>query len=749
MAADAGSTSKPKRPAKASLRQPARAKLRRPACLTICFLVAICIGLPNAVSYLQGLLQRRPAMAHMAAPAALGKDVAGTEAALNGTAGRETAIEQGGGLDSKDSAVRMEKREDRSPQAGGGGSREEKEQNEGTRAPAGESISSRNHATGEGTPILYAQKPDHFGATDANDGGTFQGKSAEVEVEKHGTPTARAGGRSSVTPVRVTDRHLGSTEGAVDDASGQRRREGSKRPAGEVPRAVDKPHRRVEEGQGERPRIRISRSGTSRPWSGATDETGKRREGAGVPPPGGGVHKPRLLHNKLPKAQIESSKVIGTGAVSAEEATTLRLVSGEAALATGLGGGVSSPSPLRVYMYDLPAKFNWELLAPEGGGPPKGTVVVTGPGVFDSDKLPQVAERGWGRLSADRANQSLLLPAICSDPLDAQYFPDYFLVLSLLSGGLASVRRVRLPSEADVFFVPFFATLSFVRLRGHSTHRRDKDEDLQDELVDWLSRQDTWQQHRGRRHFISAFHPHAMEHALPRLRAATFLVADFWRPSAAAREATALEKDLVGGYNSLLKRFDNDTGGWGARPTLLFFRGGTKRKRRGVLREQLVSVLEGEEGVRYEEGAPWEKGAVALAAQGMQTSKYCLVPAGDCPSTSRLYDTIASHCVPVVVSDFVELPYEDVLDYTDFAIFVKERKALAKGYLTTLLRAITKERWNAMWRRLLEVDKHFLYGFPPKPDGAEDMLWRALQRRVEAKGPLKLPKRTHRKSFQA
>lgn len=48
---------------------------------------------------------------------------------------------------------------------------------------------------------------------------------------------------------------------------------------------------------------------------------------------------------------------------------------------------------------------------------------------------------------------------------------------------------------------------------------------------------------------------------------------------------------------------------------------------------------------------------------GMRTSKFCLHPAGDTPSACRMFDAIVNLCVPVVVSDSIELPFEDVLDY--------------------------------------------------------------------------------------
>lgn len=44
-------------------------------------------------------------------------------------------------------------------------------------------------------------------------------------------------------------------------------------------------------------------------------------------------------------------------------------------------------------------------------------------------------------------------------------------------------------------------------------------------------------------------------------------------------------------------------------------------------------------------------------------SVFCLSPAGDTPSSARLFDAIVSGCIPVIVSDEVELPFEGILDY--------------------------------------------------------------------------------------
>lgn len=50
-------------------------------------------------------------------------------------------------------------------------------------------------------------------------------------------------------------------------------------------------------------------------------------------------------------------------------------------------------------------------------------------------------------------------------------------------------------------------------------------------------------------------------------------------------------------------------------------------------------------------------------------SIFCLNPAGDTPSSARLFDAIVSGCIPVIVSDELELPFEGILDYSKVCAF--------------------------------------------------------------------------------
>ncbi|CAI0392693.1 unnamed protein product [Linum tenue] len=87
----------------------------------------------------------------------------------------------------------------------------------------------------------------------------------------------------------------------------------------------------------------------------------------------------------------------------------------------------------------------------------------------------------------------------------------------------------------------------------------------------------------------------------------------------------------------------------------------------------------------------------------MHTSKFCLNPAGDTPSACRLFDAIVSLCVPVIVSDSIELPFEDVIDYKKIAIFVGTKASLRPGYLASLLRGVSTERILEFQKELKQV----------------------------------------------
>lgn len=122
----------------------------------------------------------------------------------------------------------------------------------------------------------------------------------------------------------------------------------------------------------------------------------------------------------------------------------------------------------------------------------------------------------------------------------------------------------------------------------------------------------------------------------------------------------------------------------------------------GKIRDLLFQVLEEEQEVIIKHGAQ-SRESRRIASQGMHTSRFCLHPAGDTPSACRLFDAIVSLCVPVIVSDYIELPFEDVIDYRKIAIFVDSNTAVKPGNLVKLLRRVSSEKILEFQKELKKV----------------------------------------------
>ncbi|KAJ7551815.1 hypothetical protein O6H91_06G031500 [Diphasiastrum complanatum] len=361
---------------------------------------------------------------------------------------------------------------------------------------------------------------------------------------------------------------------------------------------------------------------------------------------------------------------------------------------------------LKVFMYDLPRRFN------------------------------------LGLLRTKDANQSLPwpendLPIWAKSGLSKQHNVEYWMMMSLLGDQTLgaenrSAVRVKDPINADVFFVPFFSSVSF---NMHSHKMRDpvsteQDKNLQAELVEFLTASKWWQRSGGRDHVIVIHHPNAFRFFKDRLNASIFIVADFWRFS---KRVARLSKDVVAPYTHMVSTYHEDEAEdpFGSRTILLFFQGRIFRKDDGFVRAKLARILRRTDGVHFRAGTATPNG-VAEVTKGMRSSKFCLHPAGDTPSACRLFDAIVSHCVPVIVSDRIELPFEDELDYKEFCLFFSVADALKPDHLLRHLQNFDKDLWLKMWRRLREVSHHFEYQYPLKKDDAVNMVWKQVRGKLPA-----------------
>lgn len=283
------------------------------------------------------------------------------------------------------------------------------------------------------------------------------------------------------------------------------------------------------------------------------------------------------------------------------------------------------------------------------------------------------------------------------------------------------VTRVSDPAKAELFYVPFFSSLSLVANpnRGGAGFRETyNDEETQESLMEWLEKQLYWKRNNGWDHVFICQDPNALYKVVDRVKNGVLLVSDFGR---LGRDQASLVKDVILPYSHRINSYKGEIGVEN-RKSLMFFMGNRYRKEGGKIRDLLFQILESEKDVIIKHGAQ-SRESRRMATQGMHTSKFCLHPAGDTPSACRLFDAIVSLCVPVIISDYIELPFEDVIDYRKIAVFVDTSSAIKPGYLVKLLRGVKKDRIIEFQRELKKVQHYFEYD---ERDGTVKEIWRQV-----------------------
>ncbi|XP_008371893.2 probable arabinosyltransferase ARAD1 [Malus domestica] len=352
--------------------------------------------------------------------------------------------------------------------------------------------------------------------------------------------------------------------------------------------------------------------------------------------------------------------------------------------------------PVKVYLYDLPKRFTYGVIEHHSlarGGRP-------------DDDVSKLKYPGHQHMGEWYLFQDLLKPE--SERVGSP------------------VERALDPEEADLFYVPFFSSLSLIVNPARPASGSEKplysDEENQVALIEWLESQEYWKRNNGRDHVIMASDPNALYKVINKVKNCVLLVCDFGRLK---EDQGSLVKDVIVPYSHRINTYTGDISVEN-RNALLFFMGNRFRKDGGKIRDLLFQLLENEEDVIVKHGTQSRESRRA-ATHGMHTSKFCLNPAGDTPSACRLFDSIVSLCVPVIISDSIELPFEDVIDYRKIAIFVESNAALKPGFLVSMLRGIPTERILEYQTELNEVKHYFQYG---EPNGTVNEIWRQIAQKL-------------------
>lgn len=140
------------------------------------------------------------------------------------------------------------------------------------------------------------------------------------------------------------------------------------------------------------------------------------------------------------------------------------------------------------------------------------------------------------------------------------------------------------------------------------------------------------------------------------------------------------------------------------RSVLAFYAGGVHGYIRQVLMEQWRNK---DPEVQIYEYLPKK-----ISYYGMlRKSKYCICPSGWEVASPRMVEAIYTGCVPVLLKDHYAKPFDDVLDWSMFAVEVEVKEI---GNLKKILTAIPQQRYVEMQRNGVRVRRHFQVNFPPK-----------------------------------
>ncbi|XP_026393202.1 probable glucuronoxylan glucuronosyltransferase F8H [Papaver somniferum] len=112
----------------------------------------------------------------------------------------------------------------------------------------------------------------------------------------------------------------------------------------------------------------------------------------------------------------------------------------------------------------------------------------------------------------------------------------------------------------------------------------------------------------------------------------------------------------------------------------------------------------------------------------LRNAKFCLAPRGESSWTLRFYESFFVECVPVILSDQVELPFQDVVDYSQISI--KFPSTHIGPQLLEYLESIPDKEIDAMIARGRQIRCLYAYGPETEPCSAfVGILWE-LQKRV-------------------
>ncbi|KAG9445204.1 hypothetical protein H6P81_016544 [Aristolochia fimbriata] len=115
-------------------------------------------------------------------------------------------------------------------------------------------------------------------------------------------------------------------------------------------------------------------------------------------------------------------------------------------------------------------------------------------------------------------------------------------------------------------------------------------------------------------------------------------------------------------------------------------------------------------------------------------SKFCLHVKGFEVNTARISDSLYYGCIPVVIANHYDLPFQDILNWMRFSLVVP---TLDIPLLKRILQQVSLEEYERLQRNVLKVRKHFRWNpFPVDYDAFYMVMYELWLRRNVVRIPL-------------
>lgn len=285
------------------------------------------------------------------------------------------------------------------------------------------------------------------------------------------------------------------------------------------------------------------------------------------------------------------------------------------------------------------------------------------------------------------------------------------------------------PGEANLFYIPYYGGLDVIRWNLRKNISNEKRDELALELVNWLQGQPWWRRNRGRDHVLvlgkiswdfrrwkdTDTWGSRLLH-LPEMKSITKLLI----------ERNPLDMDEIGIPHPTFfhPRSDNDIWQWqigiskSQRPHLISFAGAPRPKMteniRSILIEQCSSRPEACKFLNCNSN-------VCLSPEStvklFMKSEFCLQPPGDSPTRKSVFDSLIAGCIPVLFNPFTayyQYPWHLPANQSSYSVYVPEESVKQREInVIEVLQKIPDEQRKEMRKTIIqEIMPGLVYGDP-------------------------------------